>query len=104
MSDLELKGTYGKVKEIPLHQVASIAGSRDGLISPALMRLAGTEPEMQEEDIGDFSEVISIWKLNSSRPLLECERRWIAAAERELVRRIVERERRPFWSIQSSSN
>lgn len=92
MGDFELKEDYGKVKEIPLHQVASIAGSRDGLISPALMRVAGSAPEMQEEDIGDFSEIISIWKLNSSRPLLECERRWVEAAERELVRRIVERE------------
>ena len=93
MSDLELKGTYGKIKEIPIHLVVSIAGSRDGLISPALMRVAGTAPEMQEEDIGDFSEIISIWKLNCSRPLLECERRWVGIAQSELVRRIAERER-----------
>jgi hypothetical protein len=93
MVDSELKETYDLVKEIPLHLVVSIAASRDGLISPALMRVAGTEPEMREEDIGDLSEVISIWKLNSSRPLLECERRWVCMAQRELVRRIVERQR-----------
>ena len=99
MADSELKEKYGKVKEIPLHQVVSIAGSRDGLISPALMRVAGTEPDMQEEEIGDFSEIISIWKLNSSRPLLECERRWVGVAQRELVRRIVERERHSLSTI-----
>jgi hypothetical protein len=100
MSDFELKEKNCKVKEIPIHLVASIAGSRDGLISPALMRVAGTEPEMQEEDIGDFSEIISIWKLNCSRPLLECERLWVGVAQRELVRRIVERQRHSCRSIQ----
>ncbi len=99
MGHLEQKEDYGKIKEIPIHLVASIAGSRDGLISPALMRVAGTAPEMQEEDIGDFSEIISIWKLNSSRPLLECERRWVGVAQRELVRRIVERERHSVSTI-----
>lgn len=99
MGDFEQKEDHGKIKEIPIHLVVSIAGSRDGLISPALMRVAGTAPEMQEEEIGDFSEVISIWKLNSSRPLLECERRWVGVAQSELVRRIVERERHSVSAI-----
>jgi len=99
MPDFELKENYGIVKEIPIHLVVSIAGSRDGLISPALMRVAGTEPEMQEEDIGHFSELISIWKLNTTRALLECERRWVGVAQRELVRRIVERQRHPVSTI-----
>ena len=86
---------YSDIKRMPIHLVVSIAASRDRLISPALMLVAGTEPELQEEEVGDFSEVISVWRLNASRPLLPCELRWVRVAQRELVARIVARGRRP---------
>jgi hypothetical protein len=85
---------YSDIKRMPIHLIVSIAASRDGLISPALMRAAGTEPELQEDEVGEFSEVMSIWRLNASRPLLPCELRWVRVAQSELVARIVARGRR----------
>ena len=86
---------YSHIKRMPIHLVASIAASCEGQISPALMRAAGTEPELQEDEVGDFSEVMSVWRLHASRPLLPCELRWVRVAQRELVGRIVARGRRP---------
>ena len=87
---------YSVIERMPIHMVVSIAASRGELISPALMRVAGTEPELQEDEVGDFSEVMSIWRLNASRALLPCELHWVRVAQKELVARIVARERRPF--------
>jgi len=86
---------YNDIKRMPINLVVSIAASCEGQISPALMRAAGTEPELQEDEVGDFSEVMSVWRLHASRPLLPCELRWVRVAQRELVGRIVARGRRP---------
>jgi hypothetical protein len=85
---------YSVIERMPIHLVVSIAASRGGIISPALMRVAGTEPELQEDEVGDFSEIISIWKLNADRALLPCELRWVRVAQKELVARIVARGRK----------